>query len=104
MDNFLLYNGFGFLSVSPDKVRVTLTAVRGEREISRTVEKELEERLDLEDTCNFALGVYMQPGKASRITVRELSAPIDKNIFSFSIVKETVKKAIDLIRISAEPV
>ncbi len=104
MEEFQTYNGFGFLSVSPDKVSVTLTAIYGAQEISRTLEKDIEEPLDLDGTYNFALGVYMETGKASRITVRELSTPIDKNIFSFSIVKETVKNAIDLIRAAAEPV
>lgn len=74
MDQKLLdFNAFGLVVVRKNKITASLTTVSGERSITRTINKEDVElkQLKKNDVITIAVGVKLEKGKASRVTMHE---------------------------------
>lgn len=97
--DLLQFNAFGLVTIQREKLTATLTAISGERSITRSIrESILVEDINSDETVVLTVGVLLQDGK-SRVTVHEVgSEKYEYLMAEIPQVREVIDRAVEMVK------
>lgn len=103
--DLLLYNAFGLISISSQRITANITVVIGEKSFSRSVVRDLDAVPGVADGEQTAVvfGAWIETGKKARIVVNEIGKlESGMQVSDISEVGKVLMEAIDLVRVAAD--